>query len=401
MKQNIHPHLVTSAVAALREIFHDGGYAEKVIEKNLKAHRKWGSRDRRFFAETVYEMVRWWRKCWFLLDEKPSYEPETLLRLWAAYQVMKKQELPAWPELRHFSIPSKRLEEAQSLRVVRESVPDWFDEMGLKEFGGQWDSILSSLNFPSTVDLRVNRLRADTSKVQAELRSEQIETEMISGVVDGLKLKERKNVFITKSYLVGHFEVQDRASQLVAPFLDVSPGMRVVDACAGAGGKSLHIAALMKNKGKLISMDIHEWKLKELRKRATRNGVDIIETKIIDSNKVFKRMEKTADRILLDVPCSGLGVLRRHPDTKWKLRAESFPKILALQESILQDYSQMTKVGGKLVYATCSFLHSENEQQIEKFLAGNPGWALEESLRINPDEGRGDGFFAARLVRQS
>ena len=246
----------------------------------------------------------------------------------------------------------------------------------------------------------MNGLKATASQVQKELAGESIFSEKITGLEYGLSLTERKNVFVTAAYREGHFEMQDRASQLVAPFLKPQPGLRVIDACAGAGGKTLHIAALLKNRGKLISMDVHDWKLKELRNRARRNGVDIVEVKVINSTKVIKRLQDSADRVLLDVPCSGLGVLRRHPDTKWKLRPDSFAALHKLQAELLQDYSVMTKKGGLLVYATCSFLPTENEKQVSAFLEKNPGWKLEEQLRINHDDGRGDGFFAARLLRE-
>jgi 16S rRNA (cytosine967-C5)-methyltransferase len=396
---NLHRHLIEALVLTLQEIFERGTYADKAIEKALKAHRKWGSRDRRFFAEQVYECVRWWRKYWSLLGVEPNANPNDILKVWAVHWLLKGNALPDWPELRGVRLDSRRVQEAQSVRAVRESVPDWLDEMGQSFFGGQWDRILKSLNESATVDLRVNSLKAKLQQVREELLTEGIESDPVEGLESALVLRERKNVFITKAFHAGHFEVQDRASQLVAPFLKVESGQRVVDACAGAGGKSLHIAALMKNKGKLVSMDISEWKLKELRTRASRNGVDVIETRVIDSSKIIKRMEKTADRVLLDVPCSGLGVLRRNPDTKWKLKPEAFGKILEIQSTILRDYSSMTKIGGRMVYATCSFLPSENEAQVEKFLAENPNWALEEQLRINPDQGRGDGFFAARLIR--
>jgi 16S rRNA (cytosine967-C5)-methyltransferase len=400
--QNLHRHMVDAIVVALIEIFRDQGYADKVIGKNLKNQRKWGSRDRRFYAEQVYDCVRWWRQYWFLLGEDPSFDSRKVLRLWGIYQLRKGQPLPDWSELQGLSLSAARLDELQRNRVIRESIPDWLDEKGSRELGGRWDSIVHSLNEPAPVDLRVNSLKATVPQVQLELQKEEIITDPVNGVETALSLEGRKNVFITKSFLAGHFEVQDRASQLVAPFLKVEPGLRVIDACAGAGGKSLHIAALMKNKGKLISMDIHEWKLKELRTRATRNGIDIIEVKPIEGSKTIKRLEKTADRVLLDVPCSGLGVLRRNPDYKWKMKPESFADIQKLQAELLREYSQMTKVGGRLVYATCSFFPSENEQQVESFLKEQgDAWKLEDQLRVDPDQGRGDGFFAARLFRKS
>ena len=173
--------------------------------------------------------------------------------------------------------------------------------------------------------------------------------------------------------------MQDLGSQKIGPFLKIEPGQRVIDACAGAGGKSLHLACLMKNKGKIIALDIYDRKLDELRTRAKRNGVDIIETRLIENTKVIKRLEKAADRVLLDVPCSGLGVLRRNPDKKWKVNGADIDRLTELQWQILTGYSDMTKPGGYLVYATCSLLPSENERQVQRFMSERgTDWELEE-----------------------
>lgn len=397
----VHLHLVEAITQALREIFEEGKYADKVIEKYMKFNRKWGSRDRKFFAEQVYGLVRWWRRDWYLLGEEPDFQYLQLARLWAIHQLYQGNELPDWQELRGLHLDRSRVEKMKSVRALRESIPDWLDQLGEQSLGSAWDGILASSNEPSTIDLRVNTLKTSREQLQKKLAGEEVPTDFIQSSPDGLVLRERKNVFMTDAFKNGHFEMQDRASQKVAPFMQLEKGFRVVDACAGAGGKSLHMAALMQNKGKILSLDIHEWKLKELKKRAARDGVDVIETRVIDSNKVIKRLEKTADRVLLDVPCSGLGVVRRNPDTKWKLTREEISELHGLQKQILSEYSSMTKVGGKLVYATCSFLPEENEKQVVDFLENSKGWELEEQLRINPDQGLGDGFFAARMVRKS
>ena len=197
--------------------------------------------------------------------------------------------------------------------------------------------------------------------------------------------------------------MQDAASQQVAELLQVQPGQRVVDACAGAGGKSLHLAALMKNKGKIISMDIHEWKLKELKTRAARDGVDIIETKVIEGSKTIKRLEGGFDRVLLDVPCSGMGVLRRNPDTKWKLTLAEIERLQQLQREIISDYSKLAKPNAVMVYATCSILHRENEDQVKWFLTTDEGqkWTLDKEIRIWPHTHGFDGFFGARLIKKT
>ena len=197
------------------------------------------------------------------------------------------------------------------------------------------------------------------------------------------------------------FEVQDASSQLVAEYLEVLPGMKVIDTCAGAGGKSLHLAALMDNKGQLISTDIYESKLRKLKIRARRNGVHNITTKEIDSLKVMKKMKGTADRVLIDAPCSGIGVLKRNPDSKWKLQPEFIDNIIKTQAEILDNYSQLVKVGGKLVYATCSILPSENENQVKLFLENHPEFVLIKDNKVSAYKSGFDGFYMALLSRMS
>jgi 16S rRNA (cytosine967-C5)-methyltransferase len=187
---------------------------------------------------------------------------------------------------------------------------------------------------------------------------------------------------------------------LIAPFLKVDPGMRVIDACAGAGGKTLHLAALMKNKGRIIAMDVEGWKLEELQKRARRAGVSNLETRVIESSKTVKRLENSADRLLLDVPCSGLGVLKRNPDAKWKLSPEFISEVKELQQHILEDYGTMLKKDGLMVYSTCSVLPSENEEQVEKFLEKTSGnFELVEQKHSWPSDGF-DGFYMALLRKK-
>ena len=288
---------------------------------------------------------------------------------------------------------------ANEHRPLRESIPDWLDGVGEQQLGEEWDATLAALNEQAPVVLRVNRLKADAATVTASLAAEGIVVEPIAG--DALLVTERKNLFRTKAFQGGLFEVQDYSSQQAAPTLEVEPGQLVIDACAGAGGKSLHLAALMENKGRLLSLDIHGWKLDELKRRARRNGVANLETRPITSTKIIKRLSGKADRLLLDVPCSGLGVLRRNPDAKWKLSPESIDRVVAEQDKILSSYSRMVKPGGKMVYATCSILPRENEERVNHFLESEHGkaWALEESRRFLPQRDGYDGFFVSRLVR--
>ena len=409
----IHRHLWREAAETLRVIFEDGVYADKAIERAFRQNKKWGSRDRRFFAETVYEVVRWWRYYWTILNRKLQLQQGTSLP--CIYQVLgcwwrlQGHDIPDWEEFKNshgelsfwkkINTETVKWADENLERADRESIPHWLDSLAEKELGERWQFILHSMNRPARVYLRTNGLRTAPDVLRKNLQEEEIETQEVPGVAGCLVLPERKNVFITQSFKRGEFEVQDGGSQKIAPFLQVEPGMRVVDACAGAGGKSLHLAQLMENRGRLICLDVNERKLGELRKRVRRAGVSISDVRVIDSTKVIKRLHESADRVLLDVPCSGLGVLRRNPDSKWKLTQDRVDELSTIQADILRRYSLMVKPGGKLVYATCSVLPSENENQIKKFLAEQEGWELEESLRLDPDQNEFDGFFACRLKR--
>jgi 16S rRNA (cytosine967-C5)-methyltransferase len=283
-------------------------------------------------------------------------------------------------------------------------VPDWLDELGARELGEEvWSREIREQNQLAKVVLRVNTLKIDPAKLRAMLMDENIETDFLEGRPDALVLRERANVFLTDAFKEGLFEVQDGNSQLVAPLLDVSPGMRVVDACAGAGGKTLHLAALMENKGQLIAMDLYENKLRELKMRARRDGAFNIEYRVIESSKTIKKLHEKADRVLIDAPCSGLGVLKRNPDAKWKLQPEFLDSIRATQAEILENYSRMVKPGGKLVYATCSILPSENQEQVKRFLttdAGKNFTFVKDSAMLASDTGF-DGFYMALLQRNT
>jgi 16S rRNA (cytosine967-C5)-methyltransferase len=393
----LHNNTIRGVHQALEAIFVEGQYADKVIERTLKSNPKWGAKDRSFIAETTYEMVRWWRLINFLSPSKDPWD------LFGTYWLMQGNELPLWDEFARLQ-PEKIKSKYDSISDpgLIESIPEWLQTLGSKELGEKWEAEIHALNEEAEVVLRVNTLKTTRERLKNLLEADGIRSYLVKGYPDALVLEERQNVFRHPSFKEGLFEVQDASSQLVAAALQVEPGMRVIDACAGAGGKSLHLAALMGNKGKVISMDVEEWKLQQAKLRARRNGVSIFEPKVIEGSKTIKRLKESADRLLLDVPCSGLGVLRRNPDTKWKLSLESIQKVKETQQEILQSYPSMLKKGGQLVYATCSILPSENEEQIKKFLESEAGknFELLEDRKVLAQESGFDGFYIARLLKK-
>jgi len=401
----LHRNLVYTTIDSLNAIFNEGEYADKVVARALKKDKRWGSADRKFVAETIYDIVRWKRLYAEIAEVKEPYSREDLWRMFAVWAVLRGYPIPDWRQLE--GTPQRkikgRFDELSKIRKYRESIPDWMDELGVQELGeAKWTKELAAQNEPAQVILRVNTLKTTKQKLRAILMDLDIETEFLKDQPDALVLKERANVFMTEAFKEGLFEVQDASSQLVAPFLEVEPGMRVVDACAGAGGKTLHLANIMQNKGQLIAMDLYESKLKQLKIRAKRNGVFNIEPRVIDSTKVIKKLHEKADRVLIDAPCSGLGVLKRNPDAKWKLQPEFIENIKKVQAEVLENYSKMVKPGGKLVYATCSVLPSENQEQVNHFLTTETGknFTFVKEQKILASETGFDGFYMALLERK-
>ena len=402
----LHRNLVFAVIDALNLIFNENEYADKVVQKVLKFDKRWGARDRGFIAETIYEMVRYKRLYAEIAEVKAPFSRPDLFRMWAVWAVLKGIKLPDWKQIE--PTPERRIkgrfDELSQIRKYRESIPDWIDELGEKALGEKlWTEEMAKLNEPADVVLRTNTIKTTKEDLRKALLDEGIVAEPVKGYPLALKLVERANVFVTEAFKNGMFEVQDASSQLVAELLDVQPGQRVVDTCAGAGGKSLHLAALMENKGQLISMDIYGSKLKELKRRARRNQAHNIETREIDSTKVYKKLYGSADRVLIDAPCTGLGVLRRNPDSKWKMQPDFLEKITKTQQEILRNYSKILKPGGKLVYATCSILPQENGDQIKSFLSSEEGkeFSLEQDKKIYASKSGFDGFYMALLTKIS
>ena len=396
----LHKSLVQAVIETLQQIFVKAVYADKAVEQVLKQNSRWGSRDRRFIAETTYEMVRWWRLILKSTSMDAPQQNSDFWKMFAAWQILKETELPDWDEFKGIYkieiIEAAR--QAKKIRKYRESIPDWLDELLSKELGESvWTTEIAELNKEAKVVLRVNTLKTNRVQLHKLLEEQTIETTIIGDYYDALILNKRQSLQQIPEYKLGLFEIQDASSQLIAPFLDLKEGMTVIDACAGAGGKSLHIAAMLHNKGKIISMDVEERKLVELKKRADRGGVSIIKTQVINDSTVHK-FKNTADRLLLDVPCSGLGVIRRNPDAKWKLSLAFIEEVKKTQQHIISTYSEMLKVDGIMVYATCSILPSENQKQVELFLEKNKNFEFIDDVKVLPSEGF-DGFYMAKLKK--
>jgi len=351
-------------------VFDEGKMASSAISEVLSRHPDWSDRKRALFSNMFHDLIRWWRLLWTGAGRKPSTEDRWLWHVLGVL-LLRWEDVPPrghgfrgipWERVR------KRLERAGRIRAVRESIPDELDLIGERE-----------------LDM---------------LREEGLGSTRVRWAPDALVLKRKTNIFRTSAFREGYLEVQDPASQAVAPFLDVRPGLRVIDACAGQGGKTLHLSALMENTGRIIAMDDVAWKLEMLKKRARRAGAFDIRTVHVSSPRSYRRFRGAYDRVLVDAPCSGLGSLRRNPDIKWSFSSESLDRLRELQRRLISDYSGLVREGGKMVYATCSILPSEGEEQVGWFLGSREGWVLEEERRFRPDVEGFDGFYMARLLRK-
>ncbi len=394
-----NPYFVKQIALTLEAIQAEGQYADRRIEQVLREHPEWSQAERGDYVTTCYELLSQRRRLEVAVSGQDAERVSPWL-LWGAARLLNGQTLPDWPQLEGLELAMLEANLQGAARAVTLSYPDWLDAEAAQQLGAQWETVADALNQRPRTFLRTNTLKCDRATLLRHLESAGIDAGAASEPDTAVEVASSAELFKSKAFQDGEFEMQDWGSQQIAPMLNLKRGMRVVDACCGAGGKSLQIAALMENKGYLLAMDIHEQKLQTLKKRAKRAGVQMIETRVIKNSKTVKRLKDKFDRVLLDVPCSGTGVFKRNPDAKWHLSEDDVDNLIRLQAEILQRYSQMCKPGGQLVYATCSILPAENQQQIAAFLENNPHFRLDEERVLLPGiNSDGDGFYAARLER--
>ena len=387
-------------IEALAYFVEKGHTADRALNEIFKKYKIRDQVQRSDLALRFYGIIRFWRPLVTALGEDKFETVEQMRKLLGAWNAWKK--IYSGETQQNLTGPvAERLNKYMRVRKLRESFPDWMDEFAINQLGEEkWDALAKSLNKEPKLYLRTNTLKITRENLVSRLHTEGVEAYAYNDNEEGIIIKVYANVFALPSFHEGLFEVQDISSQRVATFCDVRAGMRVADACAGNGGKTLHLASLMQNKGKILATDIVQNKLDELRLRCTRNGVDLVETKLVFSVEMLKKMEGTFDCVLLDVPCSGTGVLRRNPDIRWRLFAEDIERMIKTQQEILSNYSSLVKNDGILVFVSCSIFPCEGEDQVKKFLDENSKhWELLEEFRANPVVDDGDGFYMARIKK--
>lgn len=260
----------------------------------------------------------------------------------------------------------------------------WIVEKWLKEFGSikEVEALCSANNFEPPLTIRGNPLMTDVHSLKSKLEEEGYSSSRAGFSPYGLIVGRKEDIFKTGSFKKGFFEVQDEGSQLVTMLTGAKQGELVIDTCAGNGGKSLFLSGIMKNRGSIIAYDISPLKLKNLKRRAAKSGAFNIKTVNRDA---LNEYDGLADRVLIDAPCSGMGVFRRNPDAKWKLTQEDISELCAKQKEMINDYSRLVKPGGRLVYVTCTISLEENEEVIYDFMSKNPDFYLIPVSSVNPD----------------
>jgi 16S rRNA (cytosine967-C5)-methyltransferase len=415
--------------------------ADKLIDQYFKARRFIGSKDRAAIGELVYWCLRhkasleWWvvEKLGGDGHARALVLAAVLLRReadMAGLQTMSQDSSHAFPRLsaqeatrlgkipHELSQPARQREKNMPL-PARLNFPAWMEGKLRASFGDAFEAELAALNEQAHTDLRVNTLKATREALLAQLAQEGFEVSPTPRSPVGIRLARRAPVFTSPAFKAGHFEVQDEGSQLVAALVDAKPGMKVIDFCAGAGGKTLALAAQMQNKGRILAWDTSEKRLSQMKERLKRAGVDNVQLHVLEHERdtFLKRHKDSADRVLVDAPCSGTGTWRRNPDLKWRFTPQDLAEVIAAQAAILQSAARLVKPGGLLVYATCSLLSEENEAQVEallktvsNFRVVTPGQMWDKApppeqplrdacLRVSPHQDGVDGFFAAALVR--
>ncbi|AKU90606.1 RsmB/NOP family class I SAM-dependent RNA methyltransferase [Vulgatibacter incomptus] len=434
--------LVLEAYGAIRD---EGRVADRTLDYLLRREKRLYANERRAVAEAVYGLLRAEGRLTYLLEESLGDELRALSSaakralFYEALRVQERRIPPAralaegglsaalLPGLVACAAPGEllsRLSEDPAKRLaVAESLPPWMAELFLRELDEEGAFALArSMNERAPLTIRMNGLRTDRETLIARLASEGVEAKATSWSPDGLHVDGRQNLFRLRSFEEGLFEIQDEGSQVLARLLDPHPGWLVVDSCAGAGGKTLALAASMKNRGRLVALDTDERRLGMLGPRARRAGVHNWESHVVPADglptPLAEKLGDRADAVLIDAPCTGLGVLRRNPDARFRLDEGSVQRFAGIQKELLARYAALAKPGGRIVYATCSIATEENEGVVETVLAEHPelelmppattlGEELAERLgarrylKLLPHVHGTDGFFAALLRRRA
>ena len=421
---------IQTAIDLLDEVLATDRPADGVLSAYFRARRFIGSKDRRAVSENVWRVLRHRaRLAWALGTETPN------ARLLVAANLVRgeSKSIDAVAGLfsgaRHgpqpLSANEKRLIERagsqntdDATRSVVFECPEWLLEKLDATFGSKADSEIAALGEEAALDLRVNTLKATREEVLTSLKAEGLDASATPLSPLGVRLPVRIALGAHEGFKTGLFEVQDEASQICAQLVDARPGQAVVDLCAGAGGKTLALAASMKNKGRLIGCDVSVGRLERSKQRLRRAGIHNATLRVLeDSDKWLKRQAGAFDRVLVDAPCSGIGAWRRNPDARWHLSPDNLEALIHTQDSLLDRAAPLVKKGGYLVYATCSLLNEENTARIESFLSRSSEFAIQPVsevwpsvfetlcpadgpfLTLTPARHGTDGFFVAILTR--
>jgi 16S rRNA (cytosine967-C5)-methyltransferase len=356
--------------------------ADAEIGRYFHEHRKMGSTDRGFAADTVYGCLRHKRELEALYE--PIHKPD-------AGEDQARWLVAAWL-LKYGGWSARALSDAgfngeavalvERIRAldlfefplaVRANLPDWMAQSLVAQFGeAETLRLAEALNCPAPVDIRVNTFKTTRAALQAQLQDEGFELLPTPYSPLGLRRMQRAALFNTRAFGMGLYEVQDEGSQLIGLLVAARPQAKIVDFCAGAGGKTLQLACLMQNTGVVRAFDVSRKRLDRFRPRLNRAGVDNVQRRVLrdEHDPLLKPLVGTADAVLVDAPCSGTGTLRRNPDIKWK--AIDLVELQRKQRSILAAAAQLVRPGGRLIYATCSFLDEENRGVTSAFLSEHP-----------------------------
>jgi 16S rRNA (cytosine967-C5)-methyltransferase len=422
----MNPASLAGHIVELLEILHsDPRPADRLIDFFFRDRRYLGSHDRREIAESVYGILRHRRFLQTLISAVRSEAALSAPWLVAAFKLhVEKVAARILPSL-SLPIPASEIARLAALDPnamaitlgERLSFPDWLVAKLLNQMGAaECERLLFALNEPPPLTLRVNTLKTMRDGCIAALQKQGFECRPTRLAPDGIHLAKRSNLFALDLFRAGWFELQDEGSQIISLALDPKPTWRVADVGAGGGGKTLHLAALMKNRGEILASDPLPQRLENLQKRARRSGIHNV--RVIDLTSPEKResLAGKLDAVLIDAPCSGSGVLRRNPDAKWKITPEMVEELVQKQKSILREYAGLVKPGGRLVYATCSLLAEENEEVMQSFLREHSDFhpadtaailvrhglaqlAENDAIRLYPHRHGCDGFFCAVMQR--
>jgi 16S rRNA (cytosine967-C5)-methyltransferase len=394
-------HIIKEVFLAVQNVVKNKAHLDTATHLILKKNKHWQAAHIQYFLQLSSDFIRYYTLLSKVSKTQDTCETFDLWKKFSVLLMLHGKDPKEFENTRKINLNELLVELKKAIKTgeLLHSYPLWLYNFCAQNYSGSWFQLAEKLNKDASIFARVNTSSTSIAQLLDQLNDENIEHQVVDWLPNAIEIKSKESLYESAAFKAGLFEIQDVASQMVSVFAQPKENTLVIDTCAGTGGKTLHLSNLMQNTGTILACDTKADKLEILKKRSKKAAAENIKTHAITAENNLNSYNQKADLVLIDAPCSGLGVLRRNPDTKILITQEGIEQNIEKQANLLNEFSQLVKPSGFLVYAVCSFIEAEGSKQIEKFLEHNKDFKLLGQKTYLPTQYNCDAFYMAKLQK--